>query len=204
VKNAQLMGLVVPLGIAISSFAAGPPPTPMPPADVSGVGIIAGPAEPGVRLVITGQVFAPDGATPVPGVIVYAYQTDHTGQYHNDASRVARLHGWARTDAGGRFEFRTIRPAPYPDRGIPAHVHFHLWGGGYPLQWADELRFADDPLLRASDLEGSRARDKFGSVRAVIVGASGTQQVTINFRLRQETNYPPGDRDDPRIRPHAR
>jgi len=187
---------------ATAALASGPPPTPMPPANVSSAGVIAGPSEPGVRMVIDGQVFAPDGVTPAPGVIVYAYQTDNTGEYRNDASRVARLHGWARTDAHGHFELRTIRPAPYPGRGIPAHVHFHVWGGGYPLQWTDELQFADDPLVKASDRETSRSRGKFGNISAVTRDAGGTQHATINFRIRAETNYPPEERGDPRMTRH--
>src|SRR5258707_735097 len=138
---------IATLLLTATALASGPPPTPMPPANVSSVRVIAGPSEPGARLVIDGQVFAPNGVTPAPGVIVYAYQTDNTGEYRNDASRVARLHGWARTDAHGHFQLRTIRPAPYPGRGIAAHVHFHVWGGGYPLQWTDELLFADHPPI---------------------------------------------------------
>ncbi len=22
---------------------------------------------------------------------------------------------------------------------VPAHVHFEAWGGGYPIQWVEEL-----------------------------------------------------------------
>src|ERR1700758_3522052 len=64
----------------------GPPPTPLPPGAVGSVGVIAPPGEPGERLVVSGHVFAPDGVTPVPNVFVYAYQTDATGEYHNDPS----------------------------------------------------------------------------------------------------------------------
>ena len=184
--------------LASCAYASGPPPSPMPPANVSPVGVIAGPSEPGARMVITGQIFAPDGVTPAPGVIVYAYQTDGTGQYRNDAARVARLHGWARTGADGRFELRTIRPAPYPGRGIAAHVHFHVWGGGYPLQWTDELLFADDPLVSAHDRETSKAQGRFGNVSTITHAAGGVQHATINFRIRPETNYPPEERGDPR------
>src|SRR5947209_3145952 len=113
------------LGVGMQLLASGPPPTPPVPAKVSTIGIIAGPDEPGERLIITGQVFGPDGRTPAPGVLVYAYQTDATGLYHNDAQRVARLHGWAKTDSEGRFEFHTVRPGAYPERDIAAHVHFH-------------------------------------------------------------------------------
>ncbi|HSP16455.1 MAG TPA: hypothetical protein VLV78_17050 [Thermoanaerobaculia bacterium] len=159
--------------------------------------MIAGPAEPGVRMVISGQVFAPDGVTPVSDVIVYAYQTDDTGNYRNDARGVARLHGWAKTDASGRYELRTIRPAPYPGRTIPAHVHFHLSGGGYPLQWTEELRFADDPLVTRRDVDASRARGKFGNVSVISRSEHGTQRATMNFRLLRETNYPPEAKPSP-------
>src|SRR5262249_39181091 len=148
------------------SFAAGPPPTPAAPANVSSVGIIAGPSEPGPRLVVTGQVFAPDGTTPAANVIVYAYQTDATGHYQNDAAGLGRLHGWVQTDAQGRFEFQTIRPAAYPGRTVAAHIHFHIYGGGYPLQWTEELMFADDPLLRADQKESSAALGKFANIQA--------------------------------------
>jgi protocatechuate 3,4-dioxygenase, beta subunit len=131
--------LFVALAVINSSLGVGqtgPPPTPPPPADVSSVGTIANGTEPGERLEISGQVFAPDGATPAADVIVYAYQTDATGEYHSDPkTRVARLHGWAKTDAQGRYAFHTIKPASYPRMTIPAHVHFHVWGPGYPLQW---------------------------------------------------------------------
>lgn len=186
--------------LAAAANAAGPPPTPPPPAAVSSMGIIAPLSEPGQRLIITGQIFAPDGVTPVPGVIVYAYHTDGSGEYHNDANRVARLHGWAKTDANGAFEFRTIRPAPYPGRQIAAHVHFHAYGNGYPLQWLDGLRFADDPLVGIEDRASSIIHGKFGNVCAVTRSADAVEHVTVNFRLLTETNYPPEDRDDPRTR----
>ena len=177
---------------AQTCLAAGPPPTPAAPADVTSIGVIASPNEPGQRLVFTGQVFAPDGVTPATGVIVYAYQTDATGQYHNDASRIARLHGWAKTDAQGRFEFYTIRPAPYPGRSIAAHIHFHIYGGGYPLQWTDELLFADDPLLTPEQKQTSAALGKFNNIRPVTSASDGIQRCTFNLRASKTTNYPPG------------
>lgn len=176
-------------------FASGPPPTPEPPAGVSSAGAIAPAGEPGQRLVISGQLFAPDGTTPAPGVIVYAYQTDATGEYRNDSSRIARLHGWAKTDAQGRFEFRTIHPGAYPGRTTPAHVHFHAWGGGYPLQWTEELLFSGDPYLKASDLEKTSAAARFGNVAAVTRDAAGVEHCTINFRLLAKSNYPSGNGD---------
>jgi protocatechuate 3,4-dioxygenase beta subunit len=181
-------------------WGAGPPPSPEPPAGVSSVGTIAPPAEPGQRLVIAGQLFAPDGKTPAPGVIVYAYQTDSAGEYRNDPrTGIARLHGWAKTDAQGRFELGTIHPGAYPGRTVPAHAHFHVWGGGYPLQWTEELLFEGDPLIQPSVLEKSRAAGRFANVCAVSRDMSATERCTINFRLLAKSNYPAGN-GDPRTR----
>ena len=183
--------------LASTALAAGPPPTPAAPADVSSVGTIAGPGEPGTRLVVTGQVFAADGATPAPNVIVYAYQTDSTGQYHNDTARIARLHGWAKTDAQGRFEFQTIRPGAYPGRTVPAHIHFHIYGGGYPLQWTEDLMFADDPLLRTKQKQSSAALGKFANIQTLARNRDGSQHCTFNIRASKTTNYPPGESLEP-------
>lgn len=185
---------------SIVAAQSGPPPTPLPSGEVTSTGIIATSSEPGERLIVNGQVFAPDGVTPAPDVIVYAYQTDAAGLYHNDASGIARLHGWAKTDATGHFEFRTIRPSPYPNRSIPAHIHFHAWGGGYPLQWTEDLKFVGDPLLSPRDLADSEALGDFRNVRAVDRGPNGVWRCSIRFRLRKQTNYAAQSRDDPRMR----
>lgn len=194
------MGIALLLAVPVAR-ASGPPPTPEAPANVGSVGVVAPRGEPGERLVITGQLFAPDGVAPASGVIVYAYQTDASGHYQNDPqTRVARLHGWAKTDAQGHFEFQTIRPGPYPGRDIPAHVHVHVWGGGYPLQWVDELLFAGDPLIQASVLAESKAKGRFGNVSPVTSSPDGTRRCTINFRLQKHTNYPAEYSSDPRTR----
>jgi protocatechuate 3,4-dioxygenase, beta subunit len=192
---------VIPLLIpALAIAQSGPPPTPAAPTDVSSASMIAPLSEPGERLIVDGQVFAPDGVTPVAGIILYAYQTDSSGLYQNDAHHIARLHGWARTDAHGRFEFRTIRPAPYPNRSIPAHIHFHVWGGGYPLQWTEDLKFVGDPLLSPRDIADSRALGDFANIRPLTRSADGGWHCTVRFRINTQTNYPAQYRDDPRTR----
>src|SRR5579871_3049246 len=70
--------------------------------------------EPGDRLTVSGQVFAPDGRTPAAGVTVYAYNTDAQGYYGaHRAEYPPRIYGWMKTDAAGRFELRTIFPGRY-------------------------------------------------------------------------------------------
>jgi len=188
----NLVGILVGMLIVVprTALADGPPPTPPPPANVNSVGIIGGPSEPGERLVFSGQVFAPDGLTPVPGVIVYAYQTDATGHYQADPeTHVARLHGWAKTDAQGHYEFHTIRPAPYPSRNVAAHIHFHIWGAGYPLQWTPELMFAGDSFIRPEQIQVSAGMGKFGNVQPLMKGSDGTLRCIFNIRANTVTNY---------------
>ncbi|MBZ5506335.1 MAG: hypothetical protein LAO78_12820 [Acidobacteriia bacterium] len=186
-KTLMLLGLAA---ISSAIHAGSGPPIPQPPANVSSTGIIADAREPGERLEISGQVFAPDGTTPVANVIVYAYQTDATGEYHNDpGTHVARLHGWAKTDAQGRYAFHTIKPAPYPGRGIAAHVHIHVWGAGYPLQWTPELLFAGDPFLKADQIAASKALGKFANVQTLQAAADGAMSCIFNIHISAVSNY---------------
>ena len=61
-------------------------------------------------------------------MILYVYQTDAKGLYSPAAGqtqgrRHGHLRGWMKTDRMGRYEFRTVRPASYPGRDVPAHIH---------------------------------------------------------------------------------
>ena len=76
-----------------------------------------------------------------------------------------RLKGYMKTDAEGRFELHTIVPGRYPGMRIPAHIHFNLWGAGYPVQWVDDLRFEDDSYLTEAMRMESRARGTFATIR---------------------------------------
>jgi protocatechuate 3,4-dioxygenase beta subunit len=106
----------------------------------------------GRRITVHGQVLAPDGRTPAPGVIVYAYNTDAEGYYgENRTEYPPRLYGWMQTDQDGRFTLHTIFPGRYPHMNVLPHIHFSLWGAGYPLQWVDELTFQDDRAARRGE-----------------------------------------------------
>lgn len=111
---------------------------------------IAPPGEPGVPLAIEGVVTTSRGV-PAPGIVVYAYHTDSTGIYPAASNRHGRLRGWVVTDAQGRYRFDSIRPAAYPGRNIPQHVHMHVIEPGRGTYYIDELRFSDDPLITAAN-----------------------------------------------------
>ncbi|HEU5400246.1 MAG TPA: hypothetical protein VFU86_02750, partial [Terriglobales bacterium] len=91
------------------------------------------PGEPGEAMEITGTVYHPDGKTPASGVTMFVYHTDATGHYNlEDDPFAPRLRGWLQTGNDGRYRFRSIRPAPYPNHSQPAHIHVHIWSDTVP------------------------------------------------------------------------
>lgn len=107
---------------------------------------IAAQSEPGERLAISGRCLSWQDGKPAPGVIVYAYHTDHTGSYAGGprGTRHARLRGWMKTGADGRYAFTSIKPAPYPDRTMPAHIHFIVLEPNRRPYWIDDIVFAGE------------------------------------------------------------
>ena len=104
-------------------------------------------SEPGIRLVIAGRVLDAATRKPVANASLYVYHTDAKGYYTPDAAndnRNPRLRAHLRTNQDGAFEARTIRPAPYPRGGVPAHVHLVVQASGFARRDC-EIVFTDDP-----------------------------------------------------------
>ena len=114
---------------------------------------IASPSEPGERMEISGTIYQVDGKTPASNVILYVYHTDAKGLYSPapDATGPARRHGhlrgWMKTNERGEYKFTSIRPAQYPSRQIPAHIHPIIKEPDKNEYWIDEYLFDDDPIL---------------------------------------------------------
>jgi protocatechuate 3,4-dioxygenase beta subunit len=177
-KNARRNGLVMIV--------------PNPPANPPRSTQIAADAEPGERLIAAGQMFKPDGRTPAAGVTVYAYNTDAEGYYGAaHAEYPPRLYGWMRTDGVGRFELHTIRPGTYPGMRVPAHIHFSAWGGGYPLQWFDDLRFDGDRYLTPEMLAKDAELGDFRGIRPLIRAQDGVLSCGFKLRLTNQCNFRP-------------
>ena len=174
--------LLVPVLLAIVAFAASRSSTPV--AAATATASLAPAGEPGTPLVVSGRVWDESGTRGVAGVKLVAYHTDNAGDYDRPNPDVpARLRGTVVTDAEGRFEWRTIRPMPYPGGGNPAHIHIEAAGGGYPKQWVDELWFSDDPYLTARQKEASQAKGKFNPIVTTTRDAKGVLRATFNIRL---------------------
>lgn len=160
------------------------------PSTMTYVARIADENEPGAPLVILGQVFDPDG-TPAEGVVVHAYHRDRDGfDFGPDDKALTtwRLQGWVVTDPEGRFEFRTIRPAPDHLGREGAHIHFTLESNDYGRQWAPTVYFADDPLVSSDERRRSEAAGKFGWVPEVET-ENGVQQVRVMIRLKADPDF---------------
>jgi protocatechuate 3,4-dioxygenase, beta subunit len=127
---------------------------------------IAGEGEPGEPLEMQGVIYRSDGKTPAPDVILYVYHTDAKGYYSPTPGqaygrRHGHLRGWVKTNREGRYEFRTIRPVPYPNGRIPAHIHPIVKEPQRNEYHIDEYVFGDDPLVTTK--ERSKMENRGGS-----------------------------------------
>ncbi len=142
--------------------------------------------EPGEPMIVTGTVYASDGKTPVPGVEVHVYHTDAEGYYRkgNNSPENPRLKGTMLTNAEGKYEYRTIKPAPYPGGGNPGHVHYVITAKGRAKQYA-ELQFEGDRWLpNHGRLTEEQRKDTFAEVRPFVKDEKGVWQVRKDLRVK--------------------
>lgn len=155
------------------------------PARITSTARIAPASEPGIPFTVRGAILDASGK-PAPGVEVFAYQTDQHGVYAAPgAADPWRLKGWAVTDAQGRFEFQTIRPAAYPSNTVPGHVHLTFTSACCGRQ-VTEVMFEDDPLVTAAMRQREGAALLFGKVTK---RADGSQEVSYAFRLKARGDF---------------
>jgi len=154
------------------------------PSTISWQGTIAPPSEAGERLVISGTVFEPDGVTPAAAITIFVYHTDARGHYNSpDDALNPRLYGWVRTGTDGRYEFRTIRPGPYPQVTTPAHIHVHVFGPGRPEWFIPEYWFEGDPLISAKDRDLPARLGLFSPVVRLTKDGDGSWRGQRDIRL---------------------
>ena len=166
------------------------------PKDIPATDTSAGWTEKGQQLVVSGTVFRRDGKTPAPGVIIYYWQTDNEGYYSPakgldpKARQHGHIRGWVKTDDRGRYAIYTIRPAPYPNADMPAHIHTSIKEPDIANEYyIDDFVFDDDSLLTA---EKRRALENRGGSGILKVAKQGGLQVadhniTLGLNI---PNYP--------------
>lgn len=103
---------------------------------------------------VSGQV-RDDSGKPVADALIDVWQANAHGRYDheadpNPAPLDENFQGWAqlKTDADGRYRFRSIKPGPYAvmdEWSRPPHIHFKVARRGYH-ELTTQMYFAGDPL----------------------------------------------------------
>jgi protocatechuate 3,4-dioxygenase beta subunit len=128
-------------------------------------------SEEGPKLEITGTIYQHDGRTPAKNVILYIYHTDQKGLYATRGNesgwgkRHGYIRGWIKTGADGKYTFYTLKPAPYPGGGNPAHIHPVIKEEGIQEYWIDEYLFDDDPILTKEERLNQKQRGGSGIIK---------------------------------------
>jgi len=139
------------------------------------------------KIKITGTVYQIDGKTPAENVIIYIYQTNRKGIYERKgnekgwARRHGYIRGWVRTGKDGRYTFYTFRPASYPDRRDPEHIHVTVKEPDKNEYYLDDFVFDDDPLLIKS--ERIKLRNRGGSGISLPVLKNGINTIERDIIL---------------------
>ena len=129
------------------------------------------------KLKISGTVFHKDGKTPASDVIVYIYHTNREGIYptKGDEKDWARRHGfirgWIKTGEDGKYTFYTFRPAGYPGRPDPEHIHVTVKEPKRNEYYIDAIVFEDDVRLTKKERERCENRGGSGIVTPTQAGS---------------------------------
>jgi protocatechuate 3,4-dioxygenase beta subunit len=128
----------------------------------------------GAAVIVHGHVRNPDG-TPIKGAEIEIWQTAENGLYSNqdDTQPEYNLRCHLTLGDDGKYQFSTVRPAPYtvPDDGPvgellhatgrhpwrPSHLHFIITAPGY-RSLVTEVFPSDDPYLDEDAVFGVREK----------------------------------------------
>jgi protocatechuate 3,4-dioxygenase beta subunit len=148
--------------------------------------------EPGEHLIVSGTIYD-NAREPAGNALIYIYQTGSNGWYSDKAYHIsgmegdhrhARLFGYLKTDANGRYEFRTVRPNGYPGSELPAHIHIFVEIADGPEKQGigTEIQFEDDPRLTSRMRE--RSNQEGALIRRSRRGSDGILRVEADLSVR--------------------
>jgi hydroxyquinol 1,2-dioxygenase len=148
---------------------------------------------------IYGRVTDNDGK-PVPNALIQVWQTNESGLYDLQSGNheVMDMRANFRTDAQGRYHFKTVKPVGYsiPMDGPvgrlvkdqrrhgyrPAHIHFLIGGDGY-RELVTALYFADDEHIDSDTVFGVSGSLVVRAVDDPHSPTPGLKAVHYDFRL---------------------
>lgn len=155
------------------------------PPNVAPKAILFTDADKGEKMMISGTVFAADGKRGAPNTLIYLYHTDIEGYYGRSGGehKHGRYRGWLLTDAGGRYSFQTIKPAPYPENRFAAHIHMTVTTETMREDWIDSILFEGDSLISAREREMAGKKGGFNPILKLEKDAGGLWTATRDIRL---------------------
>ncbi len=155
------------------------------PMDVNWKTVLSKDSDTGEKMIISGTVFEKDGKTPVPNILIYLYHTDIYGYYgrNDDKHRHGCYRGWMLTDAQGKYEFQTIKPAPYPENRFAAHIHFTLTSKTLKEDWIDSILFEGDKLITQREREMAGKKGGFNPILTLEKGRNGIWYGVRNIQI---------------------
>jgi protocatechuate 3,4-dioxygenase beta subunit len=134
---------------------------------------------------VTGRILDVNGR-PLAGVRVEIWQCDANGRYHHPRDHGGELDpgfqgfGHTRTDAEGRYRFRTIRPVPYPGR--TPHIHFAVLAPGAPA-FTTQLYVKDEPSNAGDFVFNHIPVERRHLVLAEFAPVSGSARLSARFDI---------------------
>jgi protocatechuate 3,4-dioxygenase beta subunit len=106
------------------------------------------------------------------------------GIYGRDGEhKHGRFRGWMLTDRQGRYEFRSIRPASYPNTTISAHVHMTLTGTNFREDSVDSILFEGDRFITARERSEAGRKGGFNPILKLEKGADGVLRGVRDIQL---------------------
>lgn len=154
------------------------------PSNVSWKTTMAGEREEGIPIFISGTIFQPDGKTPAPNVLIYLYHTDIKGYYGKEGEpRHGRYRSWMLTDEKGRYEFRSIKPASYPDTTIASHIHMTVTGKNFKEDWVDSILFEGDKFITSGERSSAGRKGGFNPILKLEKDAKGIMRGVRDIQL---------------------
>lgn len=155
------------------------------PDDVSSKTVLTRKSDEDETMIISGTVFQPDGTTPAPNILIYFYHTDSDGYYGRGNGEVRHGHfrGWMVTGANGKYEFSSVKPAPYPNRTEAAHIHMTLTGKNFKEDSIDSILFEGDKFITTRERETAGKKGGFNPILKLEKGADGILRGGRNIQL---------------------